>query len=71
MFLDCFPSVTSLSYVCVCNVFMYVRLSAVLDMAYKFAVLGRDSSGVKRYLLLAVHFVRRDGKNRNNEIEGA
>jgi len=50
---------------------MYVRLSAVLDMAHKFAVLGRDSCGVKQYLLLAVHFVRKDGKNRNNEIKGA
>jgi len=57
--------------VCVFNVFMYVRMSAVLDMAHKFAVLGRDSCGVKQNFLLAVHFVQRDGKNRNNEIEGA
>jgi hypothetical protein len=53
-------------YVC-----MYVRVSAVLDMAHKSAVLGRDSCGVKQNFLLAVHFVRRDGKNRNNKIEDA
>jgi len=57
--------------VCVCSVFMYVYLSAVFDMTHKFAVLGRDSCGVKQYLRLAVRFVRRDGKNRNNEIECA
>jgi hypothetical protein len=50
---------------------MYVLMSAVHDMVHKFAVLGRDSCGVKQNFLLAVRFVQRDGKNRNNKIESA
>jgi hypothetical protein len=46
-------------------------MSAVLDMAHKFAILGRDSCGVKQNFILAVHFVQRDGKNRNNKIGDA